>query len=154
MLFRLKNISKTNPLQSTPPTPGLDGRIGTNFMTTLAKFAGLYVDPWIRALQGGEFASADRLQLVTMFKYLEFCLEQVGAAYFWLGGVVHGGCGVHGACGVHGGCGCAALGTALVCWTRGKPEMQTPHLAMLDSAHPTTLECSNTHLPLRPPPRW
>ena len=47
-------------------------------MTTLVKFTGLYVDPWVRALQGGEFAAADRLQLVTVFKYLEFCLEQVG----------------------------------------------------------------------------
>lgn len=37
------------------------------------------MDPWIRALQGGEFATADRLQLVTLFKYLEFCLEQVRA---------------------------------------------------------------------------
>jgi hypothetical protein len=56
---------------------GLDGRIGTNFLTTLVKFTGLYVDPWVRALQSSEFRSADRLQLVELFKYLEFCLEQV-----------------------------------------------------------------------------
>ncbi|GBF93905.1 magnesium chelatase subunit H [Raphidocelis subcapitata] len=56
---------------------GLDGRIGTNFLTTLVKFTGLYVDPWVRALQGSEFAAADRLELVTVFRYLEFCLEQV-----------------------------------------------------------------------------
>jgi magnesium chelatase subunit H len=62
---------------SPPPHKGLDGRIGTNFLTTIVKFTGLYVDPWVRALQGGEFSSADRLQLVTLFKYLEFCLEQV-----------------------------------------------------------------------------
>ena len=62
-----------------PPLPGLDGRIGTNFLTTLTKFTGLYVDPWVRALQTGEFRAADRLQLVTMFRYLEFCLEQVGS---------------------------------------------------------------------------
>jgi hypothetical protein len=46
-------------------------------MTTLVKFTGLYVDPWVRALQSGEFKAADRLELVTLFKYLEFCLEQV-----------------------------------------------------------------------------
>jgi len=46
-------------------------------MTTLVKFTGLYVDPWVRALQGGEFAAADRIELVTVFRYLEFCLEQV-----------------------------------------------------------------------------
>jgi hypothetical protein len=70
------HLSPTSP----PFLPGFDGRIGTNFLTTLVKFTGLYVDPWVRALQTSEFRSADRLELVTLFKYLEFCLEQVGGA--------------------------------------------------------------------------
>jgi len=56
---------------------GLNGRIGTNFMTQLMKFSGFYVDPWVRALQGTEFASANREDLINTFGYLEFCLEQV-----------------------------------------------------------------------------
>jgi len=33
---------------------------------------------WRPAFQGGEFAKADRNELITLFNYLEFCLEQVG----------------------------------------------------------------------------
>jgi magnesium chelatase subunit H len=57
---------------------GFNGRIGNNLITQLIKFTGFYVDPWVRALQGGEFASADREDLITLFNYLEFCLTQVG----------------------------------------------------------------------------
>jgi hypothetical protein len=32
---------------------GIDGRIGTNLLASLAKFTGFYVDPWVRALQVG-----------------------------------------------------------------------------------------------------
>jgi hypothetical protein len=56
---------------------GLDGRIGTNWLASLAKFTGFYVDPWVRALEGGEFASANREDLINTFNYLEFCLTQV-----------------------------------------------------------------------------
>lgn len=56
---------------------GLDGRIGTNWLASLSKNLGLSVDPWVRALQGTRFAAADRLQLVELFRFLEFCLNQV-----------------------------------------------------------------------------
>ncbi|KAI7837358.1 hypothetical protein COHA_008797 [Chlorella ohadii] len=56
---------------------GFDGRIGTNWLAQLSKSLGLSVEPWVRALQGTQFASADRVELVTLFTYLEFCLTQV-----------------------------------------------------------------------------
>jgi len=48
------------------------------------------VDPWVRALQGGEFASADRAELITMFTYLEFCLTQARGCPRALPGVGEG----------------------------------------------------------------
>eukprot|EP00887_Chlorella_sp_A99_P003735 scaffold7.g3735.t1 len=56
---------------------GLDGRVGNNWFAGLSKSLGLSVDPWVRALQSTQFASADRLELVELFRYLEFCLTQV-----------------------------------------------------------------------------
>ena len=47
---------------------GIDGRIGTNWMTSLIKFTGFYVDPWVRGVQGTEFAAADREELIGTFK--------------------------------------------------------------------------------------
>lgn len=37
-----------------------DGRIGTNLVANLGKMFGLAVDPWVKALKGTQFASADR----------------------------------------------------------------------------------------------
>ncbi len=47
---------------------GLDGRIGTNYLTSIMKFTGFYVDPWVRGVQGTEFASANREELIETFK--------------------------------------------------------------------------------------
>lgn len=58
---------------------GLDGRIGTNLFTSIAKWTGFYAEPWVRALQGTEFSKADRNDLIETFKYLEFCLTQVSS---------------------------------------------------------------------------
>jgi hypothetical protein len=57
---------------------GIDGRIGQNLLPSLLKWTGFYQEPLTRALQGSEFARADRQDLSNTFKYLEFCLEQVG----------------------------------------------------------------------------
>ena len=68
------------PLPPPPPPPPptySDGRIGTNWLATITKSLGLSVEPWVRALQGTQFASADRIELVTLFGYLEFCLNQI-----------------------------------------------------------------------------
>lgn len=35
------------------------------------------MDPTVRALQGSEFESVDREELITTFNYLEFCLTQI-----------------------------------------------------------------------------
>jgi hypothetical protein len=35
------------------------------------------VEPWVRALQGTQFAATDRVELVTVFNYIEFCLTQI-----------------------------------------------------------------------------
>ena len=56
---------------------GFDGRIGKNWIAEIAKACGLVAEPWVRALQGTEFSKADRIELVTLFQYLEFCLQQV-----------------------------------------------------------------------------
>jgi magnesium chelatase subunit H len=56
---------------------GADGRIGRNLMSTLLKFTGFYQEPWVRALEGGEFQACSGTDLVNLFKYVEFCLEQV-----------------------------------------------------------------------------
>jgi magnesium chelatase subunit H len=56
---------------------GINGRIGTNWITTAMKFTGLYVEPWVRGLTGTKFAACNREELITTFNYLEFCLTQV-----------------------------------------------------------------------------
>ncbi len=56
---------------------GIDGRIGTNYLANIMKMFGLIAEPYVRALQGTEFAKADRGEIVKLFKYIEFCLEQV-----------------------------------------------------------------------------
>lgn len=55
---------------------GADGRIGANPLAMMIKWTGFYQEPWVRALEGGEFARADGQALVTVFNYLEFCLTQ------------------------------------------------------------------------------
>lgn len=56
---------------------GKDGRIGSNPLASLIKWTGLYQEPWVRALEGGEFGAANGQEMVTLFQYLEFCLTQV-----------------------------------------------------------------------------
>eukprot|EP00798_Chlamydomonas_sp_ICE-L_P011386 gene11386-12086_t len=56
---------------------GLDGRIGSNYMTAFLKFTGLYEDPIQRALKGSKFGTSNRDDLGNTFKYLEFCLTQI-----------------------------------------------------------------------------
>jgi magnesium chelatase subunit H len=56
---------------------GGDGRIGTNKLSQLLKFTGFYREPWARALRGTEFASSNGQDLINLFCYLEFCLEQI-----------------------------------------------------------------------------
>lgn len=77
LLQRITEASRACVREFVNDQTGLDGRIGTNYLSMIIKFTGFYVDPWVRALQGGEFASADRNDLVTLFKYLDFCLTQV-----------------------------------------------------------------------------
>ena len=69
-------LSPPPPPAPLPPTRS-DGRIGTNWLATITKSLGLSVEPWVRGLQGTQFASADRVELVTLFGYLEFCLNQI-----------------------------------------------------------------------------
>ncbi|GIL68377.1 hypothetical protein Vafri_21675 [Volvox africanus] len=76
-LQRITEASRACVREFVKDRTGLNGRIGTNFVTQLLKFTGFYVDPWVRALQNGEFAKADRQELITLFNYLEFCLTQV-----------------------------------------------------------------------------
>ncbi len=54
-----------------------EGRVGTNMMSSLAKMTGFYVEPWVRALKGTQFAGASREELVGLFGFLEFCLTQI-----------------------------------------------------------------------------
>jgi len=56
---------------------GLDGRIGFNLITAIKQFIGLYEAPYVSGLRDTPFVSADREQLVTIFGYLEFCLNQI-----------------------------------------------------------------------------
>ena len=56
---------------------GADGRIGKNIWAQMVKFTGFYQEPWVRALEGGEFGRANGQDMVTLFQYLEFCLTQV-----------------------------------------------------------------------------
>lgn len=80
LLQRITQASRDTVREFVKDRTGFGGRIGNNVMTQIAKFTGLYVDAWVRALQGGEFTSADRNELITLFRYLEFCLEQVSNA--------------------------------------------------------------------------
>jgi magnesium chelatase subunit H len=57
---------------------GLDGRIGQSWLTALSRWTGFYEDPLQRALRGTKFSAASRPDLLQTFKFLEFCLEQVG----------------------------------------------------------------------------
>jgi len=77
LLQRITEASRLAVREFVRDRTGLDGRIGTNPMAVLAKFCGLYVEPWVRALQKTEFGKSDRAQLVTLFGYLEFCLSQI-----------------------------------------------------------------------------
>jgi hypothetical protein len=43
----------------------------------ITKALGFSVEPWVRALQGTQFAATDRVELVTVFNYIEFCLTQI-----------------------------------------------------------------------------
>ncbi|GFR47291.1 hypothetical protein Agub_g8978, partial [Astrephomene gubernaculifera] len=76
-LQRITEASRACVREFVKDRTGLNGRIGTNWFTQLLKFTGFYVDPWVRGLQNGEFASADRQELITLFNFLEFCLTQI-----------------------------------------------------------------------------
>ena len=56
---------------------GPDGRLGVNVAAQMGAFLGLTEDPWVRALKGTQFGQADRVELRTLFGYLDFCLQQV-----------------------------------------------------------------------------
>jgi magnesium chelatase subunit H len=77
LLQRITQASREAVREFVRDRTGIDGRIGKNWFSVLSKYTGFYLDPWVRALQGGEFTKADRNQLITLFNYLEFCLEQV-----------------------------------------------------------------------------
>jgi len=54
-----------------------DGRIDTGFVDIIGRLAGKKEDPWVTALQGTPFASADKPEMKKVFDYLNFCLQQV-----------------------------------------------------------------------------
>ena len=56
---------------------GKDGRIGSNPLASLIKWTGFYQEPWVRALDGGEFKASNGQEMVAIFGFLEFCLTQV-----------------------------------------------------------------------------
>jgi magnesium chelatase subunit H len=56
---------------------GFDGRIGKNWIAEISKAFGLSEEPWVRGLRGTPFFKADRVELITLFTYLEFCLTQI-----------------------------------------------------------------------------
>ena len=76
-LQRLTEASRACVREFVRDRTGFDGRIGTNWVAQLTKSLGMTVEPWVRALQGTPYSSADREELVTLFTYLEFCLTQV-----------------------------------------------------------------------------
>lgn len=76
-LQRITEASRLCIREFVKDRTGFDGRIGKNWIADITKAFGLTVEPWVRALQGTEFASADRLALVTLFQYIDFCLNQV-----------------------------------------------------------------------------
>ncbi len=51
LLQRITQTSRAAVREFVKDRTGLDGRIGTNYLTQFIKFTGLYVDPWVRALQ-------------------------------------------------------------------------------------------------------
>eukprot|EP01025_Chloroclados_australasicus_P056517 TRINITY_DN7000_c0_g1_i1.p1 TRINITY_DN7000_c0_g1~~TRINITY_DN7000_c0_g1_i1.p1 ORF type:complete len:1392 (-),score=211.30 TRINITY_DN7000_c0_g1_i1:327-4502(-) len=77
LLQRITEASRNCVKEFVKGRTDADGRIGTNLMSQLAKFTGLGVEPWVKALEGGEFSSAKREELINTFAYLQFCLEQV-----------------------------------------------------------------------------
>ena len=56
---------------------GKDGRIGSNPLASLIKWTGFYQEPWVRALDGGEFKASNGQEMVAIFGFLEFCLTQI-----------------------------------------------------------------------------
>ena len=68
LLQRITEASRDCVREFVRDRTGFDGRIGTNFLTTIYKFTGFYVDPWVRGVQGTEFAKADRNELINTFK--------------------------------------------------------------------------------------
>lgn len=76
-LQRITEASRDCVREFVRDRTGFDGRIGKNWIAEIAKACGLVAEPWVRALQGTEFSKADRVELVTLFQYLEFCLQQV-----------------------------------------------------------------------------
>ena len=68
LLQRITEACRSCVREFVKDRTGFDGRIGTNFFTKLVKFTGFYVDPWVRGVQGTEFASADRNELINTFK--------------------------------------------------------------------------------------
>eukprot|EP00204_Picochlorum_oklahomense_P000044 CAMPEP_0118801986 /NCGR_PEP_ID=MMETSP1161-20130426/3453_1 /TAXON_ID=249345 /ORGANISM="Picochlorum oklahomensis, Strain CCMP2329" /LENGTH=1410 /DNA_ID=CAMNT_0006729979 /DNA_START=72 /DNA_END=4304 /DNA_ORIENTATION=+ len=76
-LQRITEASRECVSEFVKDRTGMDGRIGTNYLANIMKMFGLIAEPYVRALQGTEFAKADRAEIVRLFKYIEFCLEQV-----------------------------------------------------------------------------
>ena len=56
---------------------GTGGRIGPNPVAQLLKWTGFYQEPWVRALDGGEYGRINGQDMVRLFGYLEFCLRQI-----------------------------------------------------------------------------
>ena len=76
-LQRITEASRNCVREFVKDRTGFDGRIGKNWIAEFSKALGVGVEPWVRALQNTEFAAADRLELVSVFDFLEFCLTQV-----------------------------------------------------------------------------
>jgi magnesium chelatase subunit H len=77
MLQRITEASRACVGNFVRNRTGLDGRVGKNWLFELQSWMGLAVEPWVAALQGTEFASADREDLIGVFTYLAYCLEQI-----------------------------------------------------------------------------
>jgi magnesium chelatase subunit H len=77
LLQRITEATRACVREFVNDRTGFDGRIGKNWIAEITKAFGISVEPWVRALEGGEFAAADRLELVSLFQYIEFCLNQV-----------------------------------------------------------------------------
>ena len=77
LLQRITEASRECVGEFVKDRTGIDGRVGTNYLANFMKMFGLIAEPYVRALQGTEFAKADREDIVRLFKYVEFCLEQI-----------------------------------------------------------------------------